>query len=697
MKRKSKSILKGIMTIVLSVAMVIGVVPLNGMVLPVRAEEEMEIVAETIPNYGAKIGETNYATLREAIAAAQNGDTVTLLQDYVAGANDESLSISNKTLTLDLNGHNIDYSENTSAYYIIHCTDVKLTLTDNSEGKTGKIIGNSTQYMFGVCFNSSIYDLEHPTNAFVMEAGTITDCNNHGVYCYYCPFTMTGGTVTNCNGYDDSAVHIGYSKNCTISGGKITNNKTRGVYMDGESDLTLSGTAEISGNTYNENGAGVYVGVGTLTMEGGTISGNIAYNGGGVYINDTTAEDKVAFTMTGGTISDNIAGYQGGGVYVQSGYKFRMTGGSIIGNSATYSYNYTCGGVYVSANTYYQGELLVSGDASITGNQYTVGDESRASNVFLDENYLNFIVEGALTGEIGIRPIVFDDVNHKYITSTDPFAVAAETYNGGILTDSDAECFISDDASYDVGLVEGKAKLIDRVAATGVTLNKDELSLTEGESETLTATIEPNGATDKRVIWSSSAEGVATVDNNGKVTAVSEGTVTITAKTRDGGFTATCAVTVKPIKDDDNDDEDDVPVVETVNMNRLYNPNSGEHFYTASVGERDWLVSLGWQYEGIGWKAPAKSNTPVYRLYNPNSGDHHFTISVGERDWLVSLGWNSEGIGWYSDDNKSVPLYRQYNPNSETGTHNYTANKNENDWLVSLGWNAEGIGWYGVK
>ncbi|MCH3961853.1 MAG: hypothetical protein LKF53_00700 [Solobacterium sp.] len=135
----------------------------------------------------------------------------------------------------------------------------------------------------------------------------------------------------------------------------------------------------------------------------------------------------------------------------------------------------------------------------------------------------------------------------------------------------------------------------------------------------------------------------------------------------------------------------------SINMYRLYNPCSGEHFYTASVSERDHLANIGWTYEGIGWKAPASSNTPVYRLYNPNSGDHHYTVSASERDNLVSIGWNYEGIGWYSDDSHSVPLYRQYNPNVSTGTHNYTTSKNENDWLATLGWRAEGIGWYGVN
>ena len=131
-------------------------------------------------------------------------------------------------------------------------------------------------------------------------------------------------------------------------------------------------------------------------------------------------------------------------------------------------------------------------------------------------------------------------------------------------------------------------------------------------------------------------------------------------------------------------------------MYRLYNPNSGEHFYTASAGERNHLISLGWNDEGIGWIAPVSSNTPVYRLYNQYGGEHHYTTSIAERDHLISLGWNDEGIGWYSDDARTVPLYRQYNPNAFANNHNYTTSLSENNWLVSIGWQAEGIGWYGI-
>ena len=136
--------------------------------------------------------------------------------------------------------------------------------------------------------------------------------------------------------------------------------------------------------------------------------------------------------------------------------------------------------------------------------------------------------------------------------------------------------------------------------------------------------------------------------------------------------------------------------VEARAMYRVYNPNSGEHFYTGRIEERNYLVSVGWNDEGIGWYAPVTSNTPVYRLYNPNAGDHHYTLNEREKNYLVSVGWNDEGIGWYSDDDKGMPLYRQYNPNATAGAHNFTLSKAENDYLVSLGWKQEDIGWYGV-
>lgn len=73
---------------------------------------------------------------------------------------------------------------------------------------------------------------------------------------------------------------------------------------------------------------------------------------------------------------------------------------------------------------------------------------------------------------------------------------------------------------------------------------------------------------------------------------------------------------------------------DTMQMYRLYNPNSGEHFYTGYTSEKNHLVEVGWKDEGIAWYAPLTGN-PVYRLYNPNSGDHHYTMSYQESQNLI--------------------------------------------------------------
>ena len=164
---------------------------------------------------------------------------------------------------------------------------------------------------------------------------------------------------------------------------------------------------------------------------------------------------------------------------------------------------------------------------------------------------------------------------------------------------------------------------------------------------------------------------------------VGVGTATVTVSGT-GNWTGTAQATFKVVPDR----PDAIP------MFRLYNPYSGEHFYTSSPGEREFLSRVGWNYEGVGWWAPIEGGEPVYRLYNPYAGDHHYTPSPGERDALVAAGWNYEGVGWNSGGD--VPVLRQYNPYATVGTHNFTTSEAENDALVRNGWHFEGVGWMAV-
>jgi len=79
---------------------------------------------------------------------------------------------------------------------------------------------------------------------------------------------------------------------------------------------------------------------------------------------------------------------------------------------------------------------------------------------------------------------------------------------------------------------------------TGVSLDRSSASIIVGSDVTLTANIDPTNATNKNVTWKSSNIAVATVDANGKVIGVSDGTATIIVITADGSKTATCTLTV---------------------------------------------------------------------------------------------------------------------------------------------------------
>lgn len=129
---------------------------------------------------------------------------------------------------------------------------------------------------------------------------------------------------------------------------------------------------------------------------------------------------------------------------------------------------------------------------------------------------------------------------------------------------------------------------------------------------------------------------------------------------------------------------------------RLYNKNTGEHFYTTSLAEKNADVKAGWGFEGDGWTAPT-AGTKVYRLYNPNAkgGDHYYTKSQYEGQQLVKSGWKWDNGGkavFYSGGKK--PVYVAYNPNAQSGAHNYTVNTAEQNGLLKAGWKFSSVAWY---
>lgn len=124
--------------------------------------------------------------------------------------------------------------------------------------------------------------------------------------------------------------------------------------------------------------------------------------------------------------------------------------------------------------------------------------------------------------------IVFVDQNGEIVANKSGNATITVTSEEGNIT---ATCSVT---------VEPKT-----IPVTGISLNKISLTLIEGDSEILTALIEPSHSTDKKIVWKSSNNETASVDNNGKISAHKKGTAKITATSEDGNCSATCDVTVE--------------------------------------------------------------------------------------------------------------------------------------------------------
>ena len=118
------------------------------------------------------------------------------------------------------------------------------------------------------------------------------------------------------------------------------------------------------------------------------------------------------------------------------------------------------------------------------------------------------------------------------------------------------------------------------ISVTGVTLNKESTTILVGESEALSATVAPSNATNQAVSWTSSNTSVATVSSSGRVSAVAEGSATITVTTSDGSFTATCAVTVETSGGGGGGDVSETSFVKISSLSEL---ESGDYVIAADL------------------------------------------------------------------------------------------------------------------
>ena len=181
-----------------------------------------------------------------------------------------------------------------------------------------------------------------------------------------------------------------------------------------------------------------------------------------------------------------------------------------------------------------------SGTCAVTVKAKAVG----VTEVTLDKTELTLTEGETETLTATVKPDNAD--NRKVTWSSDRTEVATVGGDGRVTAVKAGEAVVTvtteDGGKTATCRVTVKAKAVN---VTEVTLDRTELTLTEGEAETLTATVRPDNADNKKVTWSSDKTEIATVDGAGKVTAVKAGEAVVTVVTEDGGKTATCKVTVK--------------------------------------------------------------------------------------------------------------------------------------------------------
>lgn len=168
--------------------------------------------------------------------------------------------------------------------------------------------------------------------------------------------------------------------------------------------------------------------------------------------------------------------------------------------------------------------------------------EVEVTSITLSSSSLELVEESTHTLKATVAPSNATD--NTLIWSSSDEAVAKVDQNGKISAIAPGTATITV-ISGNVKSATCKVTVVVKVnAVTAVNLNKSSLSLVVGDAEILTASIEPADATYKTITWSSSDEAVATVSQEGEVTAVDNGTATIYAKSHND-IAAECIVTVK--------------------------------------------------------------------------------------------------------------------------------------------------------
>lgn len=175
--------------------------------------------------------------------------------------------------------------------------------------------------------------------------------------------------------------------------------------------------------------------------------------------------------------------------------------------------------------------------------------------------FLTGYLEDVSAENISISKYNYKDAKSVWVTRiVPPFDVTSDakrvlTLTGNTTNIWNYKCEVTfydgtkKDFTFKINIDNGKI-VTDEVKVTGISINEQSVSLKQGETFQLIATVQPDNATNKEVIWSSSNEAVASVNQDGLITANSVGEANITVTTEDSGFSTTSIVIVTKKQDD---------------------------------------------------------------------------------------------------------------------------------------------------
>ena len=465
----------------------------------------------------------------------------------------------NATLTITgENNGSLEVSGSNYGIFVISGTG-KASLTINDASVVAKTTQTYSGYA-GVCVQSGASATNSPNISLSVNGGNLTASgtgSSDGIWFYVGSSQATGATTS----LTVSENAIVDARNGGISASRIsetlptptaTGDNRSGIVFD-SSTGTVYGTVELQNDlTINEGETltvpdgsslscnGKLTNNGTILASGGTVTGKLKGSANDIQTPSITAQPKgqtvtegsaAEFSVTASAGDSETLTYQwqqstdNGGSWTDisdataNSYTINSTTTSMSGNQYRCVVKSSCGvGVISSAATLTVNKSVsptsysISADVAPAGaGTVTVNGSGTSATVTANSD-----VTLTATANEGYRFVGWKAVPDTVTIQDNKFTMPAS----------------------DVTVTAQFAKVV-----TGVSLDKTSLSLYTGSTGTLTATVEPDDATNQNVTWQSDNANVATVQN-GTVTAVGAGETTITVQTQDGNYTATCHVTV---------------------------------------------------------------------------------------------------------------------------------------------------------